>query len=183
MEQESGNDFLSWFGGDRKRLEDFRRRLVYWFGKQGCRSREDCEDNTQKTLLRAIEKLARNPEIRELVPEQYIIGVAQYILKEYWKEDRKRKQSLENGDTDDKTTGPDDIVAKLGHECLAKCLQNLKPAERELVELYALSNSHYTEELTQKLGCSANALRLRIHRTIQEKLAPCVENCLNGRKN
>lgn len=180
MEQKLGNDLLSWFGGDRKRLEEFRGRLIYWFEKQGCRSREDCEDNTQETFERTIEILARKPEISTIPPEQYITGVAKNILRESRKPIQFPTEPLDPETTCD--PDPVDVLEELEREreqkCLGKCLQNLEPAEHELVGLYALSNSHYTEELTQKFGGTSNAIRIRIYRIIREKLRPCVEGCI-----
>jgi len=181
MQQIVQNDLLSWFDSDRKRLEEFRRRLVYWFGKQGVRTREECEDLAQKAFLRVMEKLDREPEISAIAPEQYISGVAKNVLKE------SRKRMKLPTTTPDPETIPDPdtdgVLEKLERErerkCLEKCLQNLKPDERELVELYAQSDSHYTAALSKKFGGTANALRIRIFRTIREKLRPCVENCLN----
>ncbi|MDZ7292989.1 MAG: hypothetical protein ONB44_17670 [candidate division KSB1 bacterium] len=190
MEQRNQPDLLSWFDGDQKRLEDFRRRLVYWFGKQGCRTREECEDCAQKTLLRAMEILAKKPDIQKIVPEQYIPGVAKYILKERPPSAYKVKsleaepisEVLPDGDS---TQIEDAILDRLEMEqqlkCLEKCMQQLQPEERELVELYAQSDKHYSKNLVEKYGGSRNALRLRIFHTVRGKLSPCVQACLNSR--
>jgi len=192
MQQIIQNDLLGWFDRDSKRLENFRCRLVYWFGKQGCRAREECEDYAQKTFLRAMEILARKPDIQKIVPEQYIPGVAKYILKEErpfahaasGREEEPNSEAIPDPDSaqiEDAILESFESARRL--QCLKKCLQALKPEERELVEMYAQDNKHYSKNLVEKFGGSRNALRLRIFHALRGKLAPCVEACVNGPQN
>jgi len=188
MQQIMQNDLLTWFDGDSRRLEDFRRRLVFWFGKQGCRAREECEDQAQKTFLRAMQILARKPEICQIAPEQYITGVAKYILRE--NPVPKLIARLPDDDESiaeamiDAVSGEaeDAILDKLEMEqrlkCLKSCMQKLAPEERELVELYSQSDKHYSKNLIEKFGGTRNALRLRIFHAMRGKLAPCMEACV-----
>ncbi len=186
------NDLLSWFGSDKKlaeaRLESFRRRLVHWFGKKGCKTHEDCEDNTTDTFIRTSKILAEKPEVLEITPEKFINGVAKKVLQEYWKKISKAPKRLpdspiselfpmsESEDTEDAIVEQLELERHL--ECLEKCMQELTPNERAIIEQFSQSDKHYSKKLIKQFGGTPNALRLRIFHTIRNKLRPCVINCL-----
>jgi DNA-directed RNA polymerase specialized sigma24 family protein len=70
-------------------------------------------------------------------------------------------------------------------DCLDRCLQELKPEQRDLiVEYYADDRRQKIErrrELATRLGITMNALGIRAFR-IRDGLMACVESCRQRRR-
>lgn len=155
------------------KYETIRRRLIYLFTLRGC---IDAEALADETLDRAARKASEVAETYSGDPTRYIYAVARHVLRE----SRKRAPAREPMLPELTTVGSAD-EKELPHGCLEKCLEQLKPSDRELILQYYRAGKEGAEsnrqELSQSLGISPNALRIRVHRlslVIQE----CVKSCL-----
>ena len=65
--------------------------------------------------------------------------------------------------------------------CLEKCLQELSPQDRQLIEDYyrgeTVSRIENRKQLAARMGISISVLRIRAHR-IRQKANACIQDCL-----
>ncbi|MGH9762472.1 MAG: hypothetical protein ACREDR_36520 [Blastocatellia bacterium] len=168
------------------KYEEVRRRLAYYFRKHGCLTPEDQAD---KTITRASDKLARGEEVKDIRP--YLYGVAFYILKEYWDTAGRESEDIDGLPAsrepvdDPRATERErnaDRTEQLKTECMRQCLNSLPDDDRTLVTEYSENRDKgaFREQLASSRGMALSALRVRIHR-IREKLKKCVDDCLGNR--
>jgi DNA-directed RNA polymerase specialized sigma24 family protein len=168
-----------------ERYLEMRRRLVAYFDR---RNRANGDELADETLNRIGRTLEQSGEIAIRPPARYCYVVARFVLLEDFRRERKQVPLDEPRiDTASKArtislVGPDSStnIRELRLECLDHCLEQLKPAQRELVvEYYRDVRREKIErrrEMASRLGISMNALGIRVCR-IRDTLMTCVETC------
>ena len=167
---------------------DMRRRLVGYFDRRNRRSADELADETLNRIARTLEQgdvIATRP------PARYCYVVARFVLLEDFRRDRS-DVPFEEGRTPEasqtvnpRAVEPDASTAVHEHrlDCLDRCLDDLKPVQRELIVGYyrdaAREKIERRRELAAGLGISMNALGIRASR-IRQGLMGCVEGCRTG---
>jgi len=169
---------------------EMRRRLVSYFDRRNRPAPDELADETLNRVARTLEETGT---IGIRPPARYCYVVARFVLLE---DLRRREHSHSrlgdspgqatgsvSGPVSDITTEEPDEGAGLREqrlECLERCLQNLKPEQRELIiEYYRDTRREKIErrrELAARLGISMNALAVRACR-IRDILEACVATC------
>jgi RNA polymerase sigma factor (sigma-70 family) len=175
LTQESFDELLSWLDANAKVAEQkyltlhrgLTKVLRYW----GCLEAEDMADETINRVARKVRVLKEEYKGN---PERYFYGVAKRVCQEH---QRKAKQStpLTNALQQIQSSEPAD---ELPYECLEKCLQKLKPQQREIVGRYYRNHApDEREKLAKHLGTVVNTLRVRVFRIVND-LRKCVDKCM-----
>jgi DNA-directed RNA polymerase specialized sigma24 family protein len=178
LSQDNFNGLLDWLHSDRDRAgkiyEDIRQKLVKIFVYRGCPVAEDLADETINRVAKKV------PEIRGTYvgdPASYFHGVARYVYLEYSKKHQEPLPPVLSNELVDPS------VSELEYNCLERCLSRLTPDNRELVLQYFQEEKRakidHRKELTQRLGITLNALRIRAHR-VCASLKKCMQQCLNA---
>jgi DNA-directed RNA polymerase specialized sigma24 family protein len=173
LTQEKFDGLLEWLDTDRDRAGDkyeyIRRRLIKIFT---CRGRHDAEELADETISRVISKVLILSKEYVGDPALYFYGVAQKV---YLEAVRKHPPAL----ISPPALQTEDIEEE--YECLERCMEQLTPANRELVLEYYQSDKKAKIEnrkrLAQRMGIAQNALRIRAYR-IRAELQQCVLACL-----
>jgi DNA-directed RNA polymerase specialized sigma24 family protein len=189
------NRLLQWLDdGDDSQGETYlemRRRLVSYFDRRNRPAPDELADETLNRVARTLEEAGT---IGIKPPARYCYVVARFVLLEDLR--RREHSHTRLGDppgqastspTPDITTEEPDEASGLREqrlECLERCLQNLKPEQRELIiEYYRDTRREKIErrrELAARLGISMNALAVRACR-IRDILESCVATCCRER--
>ena len=162
-----------------ERYLEMRRRLVSYFDRRNRPSSDELADETLNRIARTLNDVG---VIETKPPARYCYVVARFVLLEDLRRERRHVPL-------DETRVPDvprpfgraepDVERERRLECLDRCLEGLKPEQRELiVEYYAESRQKKIErrrELAKRLGITMNALAIRAWR-IREGLMKCVES-------
>jgi DNA-directed RNA polymerase specialized sigma24 family protein len=170
-----------------ERYLEMRRRLVAYFDR---RDRTAADELADETLNRVGRTLEQTGEIAIRPPARYCYVVARFVLLEDFRRERKHVP-LDEPRIDELSrarsislvpdSGAFNREQRLG--CLDRCLEELKPSQRELVvEYYRDARREKIErrrELANRLGISMNALGIRVFR-IRDALMTCVETCRKG---
>jgi DNA-directed RNA polymerase specialized sigma24 family protein len=165
-----------------ERYVEMRRRLVSYFDR---RSRPSADELADETLNRVARTLDEAGVIETKPPARYCYVVAKFVLLEDLRRERRHVPLDETRVPDGpRTVGrnePDERAAREHRlDCLDRCLETLKPEQRELiVEYYAEARQKKIErrrELARRLGITMNALAIRAWR-IREGLMACVQTC------
>jgi RNA polymerase sigma factor (sigma-70 family) len=183
MTKEQFEALLGWLDPDRERAgeryENIRQGLIKVFTWGLC---GDAEGMTDETISRVARKVIELRETYKGDPALYFYGVAKRLTLE-----RRRAAGSEvpleharnvaaapaepEGDEDDEHV----------YECLRRCMQQLTPANRQLVAAYYLHEKQdkidSRRELARSLGIEPNTLRVRVHR-IRAALEECIERCI-----
>lgn len=171
-----------------ERYLEMRRRLVSYFDR---RNRPAAEELADETLNRIGRTLEQTGAIATKPPARYCYFVAKFVLLEDIRRER-RHVPLDEGryadvPRENARVAPDEnaLLREQRLDCLDRCLQQLKPEQRELiVEYYADVRRQKIDrrrELAARLGISMNALGIRAFR-IRDSLMACVEGCRQGRR-
>jgi DNA-directed RNA polymerase specialized sigma24 family protein len=171
-----------------ERYLEMRRRLVSYFDR---RNRPTAEELADETLNRVARTLAQTGAIATKPPARYCYVVAKFVLLEDLRRERRHVPLDETWHVDSAKpaarVGPDSgvMLKEQRLDCLDRCLQELKPEQRELiVEYYADDRRQKIErrrELATRLGITMNALGIRAFR-IRDGLMACVESCRQRRR-
>jgi hypothetical protein len=170
--QEAFDKLLAWLDSNRDQAaEKYGRiylRLVRIFAAKGCVDAEDLSDQTVNVVATKADWLIEN-YVGD--PALYFYGVANRI----WLEQRSRKDPVA-------PPVPDKTELERRCHCLQRCLDTqMSPDERELLLRYHEGEGRERIEnrkrLTEELGITVNALRIRICH-LQARLRPCIEECL-----
>ena len=164
---------------------EMRRRLVAYFDR---RNRTFPDELADETLNRIAKTLAQTGSIAVTPPARYCYVVARFVLLE----DIRRKPRwlpVEVVRTEPTTYGPasvdgdDATVREQRLECLDRCLDKLKPEQRELaIEYYRDAKRVRIDRrraLATRLGITMNALGIRASR-LRSSLEVCVDDCCRG---
>ncbi|HXI24477.1 MAG TPA: hypothetical protein VNG71_11490 [Pyrinomonadaceae bacterium] len=174
---------LAWLDADRGRAADkyevIRCGLIELFDGRGCADSENLADKTINTVARRVEEI--QPSFKG-DPAPYFYGVAKRLLHEYYRDIKTvpletSYASSEVGDFE---------VREQRFECLESCLEQLSPADRETIITYYLEAKRaridLRQGLTERLGVTSNALRVRAHR-IRKNLEKCIILCLQQKES
>jgi DNA-directed RNA polymerase specialized sigma24 family protein len=169
---------------------EMRRRLVAYFDR---RNRTAADELADETLNRVAKTLEAEGEIVARPPARYCYAVARFVLLEDFRRDRKhvaldpqrgadpsRSSSLSLVSSDSGA-----VLQEQRLESLDRCLEALRPEQRELViEYYRDAHRERIERrrrLADRLGISMNALGIRACR-IRDQLMTCMEASRAGRR-
>jgi RNA polymerase sigma factor (sigma-70 family) len=174
---------LAWLDADRGRAaekyEVIRRGLIELFEGRGCTDSENLADRTINTVARRVEEI--QPSFLG-EPAPYFFGVAKRLLHEYYRNIKivPLEASLASPE------GEDFEVREKRFECLESCLEQLSPTDRETIITYYLevkrARIDLRQGLTERLGVTSNALRVRAHR-IRKNLEKCIILCLEYKES
>jgi DNA-directed RNA polymerase specialized sigma24 family protein len=172
--------FLARLDPDREkaaeRYEQMRQRLVTFFGVREVGAPEDEADVTLDRVCRRIDQGERIEDVAA-----YVLGVARLVELESRRRSRQERHLswlLRGVPPADAAPAPasEDALA-----CVETCLEDLPPADRDLLLMYYREDKRDMIEnrrrLAEALGLSPGALRLRVFR-IRCRLEPCVRECL-----
>lgn len=165
---------------------EMRRRLVMYFDRRNRLSADELADETLNRIGRTLE----NTTITIRPPARYCYVVAKFVLLEDFRRERQHV-ALDESRSEASAIGArlarvDDGMALTERrlECLDRCLDELKPEQRELVvDYYRDTRRQKIErrrEIAKRLGISMNALGIRACR-IRSQLETCVETCRKER--
>ena len=179
LAREALDGFLNSLGPDRDAAGTqylaIHKNLVRFFEWRGCPFPEDHAD---EAITRVAKRIAGGEEIRD--PASYVIGVARFLLLEIYKEQEKERRIAAAQPDVQPDSGESDQVEQRA-ECLRRCLDQLSPANRELILQYyegeRSQKINNRKQLTEKLKLSVNTLRMRALR-IRGSLQECMEGCV-----
>jgi RNA polymerase sigma factor (sigma-70 family) len=173
--------FLSWLSSDRdeaeKKFKALRHRLVVLLELRGCTPAEDLADEAILRFIRRLPAMLDTFKTEDPIP--YLLTTARNLHLDYL-----QQQPLPLPDDMAEWPQPDDdpgAEEEQHHKCLDKCLEGLRREERESVLAYYQwehqAKIKTRKALADRMGISANALRIRIYH-IKVALQACIEQCL-----
>jgi DNA-directed RNA polymerase specialized sigma24 family protein len=165
-----------------ERYLEIRRRLVSYFERRGRSAANELTDEAFNRIGRTLEQRG---EIAIVPPARYCYVVARFVLLEDIRRERRHvpldEPRLTATQSDRMRIAESDDTAdanELRLESLDRCLQKLKPEQRDLiVEYYRDTGREKVErrrDLAKRLGISMNALGIRAFR-IRDALMECVK--------
>jgi DNA-directed RNA polymerase specialized sigma24 family protein len=168
-----------------ERYLEMRRRLVAYFDRRNRPSPDELADETLNRVARTLEE---SGGIGITPPARYCYVVARFILLEDLRRREHGYVRLDEPRSCEGTLGlsvsdtPDEAAVQRERRfaCLDRCLEKLKPEQRELiVEYYRDARREKIERrraLAARMGISMNALAVRACR-IRDLLEACVGSC------
>lgn len=155
-----------------KIYEDIRRKLIQFFICRGCTEADTQADLTidrvNRLILREGFKLTGEPIL-------LFYGVARNILHEWQRQSARPLPQLAAFQQTEESSQQ--------YDCLESCLEELMPAQKDLILSYYQYESGKKiasrEKLAKQSGMAVNALRIRVHR-IRGVLRPCIERCIQA---
>ncbi|MBL8215524.1 MAG: sigma-70 family RNA polymerase sigma factor [Bryobacterales bacterium] len=162
--------------------ESLRQRLLRYFGWERSLHPEELADDVLDRIAR---KLQDGETIRDL--PSYAIGVARLVASEERTRNARRNVLLAEAA---RTHPSRDLAhpANSGEEpdpCFARCLGELPPESRHLLERYYSGDGNLRirnrKKLAETLGLELNALRNRALR-LRERLEQCIDRCRKREK-
>jgi RNA polymerase sigma factor (sigma-70 family) len=180
LTEQAFGKFLAWLHPDREeageKYEEIRRHLIIILTCRGCAEAEELADETINRVIRRSQEMA-DTYIGD--PAPYFITVAHNVFREYL---AKRRPTAELPQDLPQPPRPDADEGR-EYDCLEQCVQELRPANRDLVLQYYQDNKQakidHRKRLADEMGIGINALRIRAHR-IRITLQQCVDNCLTN---
>jgi DNA-directed RNA polymerase specialized sigma24 family protein len=168
-----------------ERYLEMRRRLVAYFDR---RNRPHADDLADETLNRIGRTLEDQGVIKTRPPARYCYVVARFVLLEDFRRQRRHVRLYDSAGLD--PSGPRAGDCRDGaalHEhrlnCLDRCLDQLRPDQRELVVDYyrdvRRQKIDRRRQLAARLGITMNALGIRVCR-LRDALMECMERCGGG---
>ena len=170
IDQTAFDLLLFWLNPDREKAaqkyESVRRRLIELFASRGF---PDAERLADDTIDRVITKVPQISQGWIGDPLHYCLAVAKMII-------------LENT-----RPAPAPLVAPLpadplelerADRCLDHCLELVSQDERTLILEYVDGKKKERHDQAERLGISANALRIRVYQ-IKKTITPCLSECLS----
>jgi DNA-directed RNA polymerase specialized sigma24 family protein len=165
---------------------EMRRRLSSYFDRRNRLAPDELADETLNRIARTLEDAG---VITIRPPARYCYVVARFVLLEDIRQREQTPVPLDEPRSADALTGlgvrltdSQEIIALRDQrlDCLERCLQRLKPPQRDLiVEYYRDSRRQKIERrrsLAKRLGITMNALGIRACR-IRDTLEACVRAC------
>jgi DNA-directed RNA polymerase specialized sigma24 family protein len=163
-----------------------RRRLVSYFDR---RNRPFPDELADETLNRIARTLGESGSIAVRPPARYCYVIARFVLLEdlrrgprYLPVEAVRAESCAGGAAG--IEGEQASIREQRLECLDRCLDKLKPEQRDLaVEYYRDAKRLRIDRrrsLASRLGITMNALGIRASR-IRGSLESCVDDCCRSR--
>jgi DNA-directed RNA polymerase specialized sigma24 family protein len=166
---------------------EMRRRLVAYFDR---RNRPFPDDLADETLNRISKTLEQSGSIGIRPPARYCYVVARFVLLEDVRRSRRHipmdesRDSLHLGPRALGITDERESLQEQRLECLDRCLNQLKPDQRDLaIEYYRDAKRERIDRrraLAERLRITMNALGVRACR-IRSTLEVCVDACCKNR--
>ena len=164
---------------------EIRRRLVAYFDR---RNRPGADELADETLNRVSRTLEESGSIATTPPLRYCYVVARFVLLEDIRRGRRfiPVDEARTGTASEPLRSFDDAasVHEQRLDCLDRCLQKLKPEQRELaIEYYRDARGQRIERrrnLATRLGITMNALGIRASR-IRSAIEACMDGCGRNR--
>ena len=169
---------------------EMRRRLVTYFDR---RNRSDADELADETFNRIARTLEQTGFIATTPPARYCYVVARFVFLENHRRDRRFvpfNEPRDSGGSEPRRVGlvePDDgpAIQTQRLDCLDRCLEELRPEQRDLaIEYYRDVRRQRIErrrDLARRLGITMNALAVRACR-LRDALMTCVEGCGRERR-
>lgn len=161
-----------------EKYENFRRKLIKFFGWWGSTAPEELADETFDRVGR---KFAEGETIRDV--SGYLVGVARLIFKEHVKGQVRMRATVEQLPRNS-STSDDPVDGDTKHACYHSCLSKLPVESRDLVlRYYQMQDRNKADEreaLCAEMGIPINLLRVRAFR-IRKKLGECLHACIKNR--
>lgn len=183
LSEEAFARLLALFHPDRdqaaQRYEVVRRKLGQLFRWRGLHEVEALVDATFDRVARRLDEGA---ELWAKDPYSYLHGVALRVAQEQHRKDDREQRALREMARSGEPTGSDGSIDADDRrpECLTRCLGDLDPASRRLVERYHEGSGgpriRARQALAAELGIAVNALRIRAYR-IRAGLLACIAAC------
>jgi RNA polymerase sigma factor (sigma-70 family) len=178
LSQDNFDELLAWLHPNRdqagKIYEDIRQRLIKIFTYRGSAVAEDLADETINRVAKKVRGI-KSTYVGD--PSLYFHGVARYVYLEYVKKTPDPLPPV----LISKPEEPEE--SELEYACLEQCMSHLTPNNRELVMEYfedeKRAKINHRKELTERLGITLNALRIRAHR-VCASLKKCMRECLEA---
>jgi RNA polymerase sigma factor (sigma-70 family) len=175
---------LSWLAKDPdragERYEEIRSLLIKGFQKHGCTNADDLADETINRVAKRLPEIVAT-YVGEPLP--YFYAVAHNIHMEYLR--KPKIAPLPQTDlVDESTPSPLEMLTddEPEYTCLTRCLERLRPQERELILQYYHGERQVKirtrKELAERLGKKVENLRLTAQR-IRKHLKSCIIDCIN----
>jgi DNA-directed RNA polymerase specialized sigma24 family protein len=177
LNEQAWERFLALLDPDRDRAaekyEEIRRIVATFFR---CNGLGEADDLVDETLDRAIR---RSGDVEIQQPRAFVCGIARLVASE------RRKLRFRNvpldGSTPIRQPDPPDpqegLLKERRLECLERCVQSLKPDDRNLIlEFHKYEKTEKIENkrnLAAVLGITVPTLRVRAHR-VRQQLEACV---------
>jgi len=172
LHDESWDELRDWFIAYRQDdavavrplFEALQRRIERALQKKGCR-REDTDDLCQTILLKI--HASREHYQPALPLRGWIVTIVERSLIDFWrKTNRYVTESIEANDLVDEGNDwfgmhPDNL---LNIKDIIRRLETLKPLDRQIVDMFALSGCSI-EEIGRTLKMTPGAVKLRLHRS------------------
>ena len=166
---------------------EMRRRLVAYFDR---RNRPFADDLADETFNRISKTLEQSGSITVKPPARYCYVMARFVLLEDLRRSKKFVQVNEAHDPFPVLPRPFSVaddrasVQEQRLDCLDRCLNTLKPDQRELaIEYYRDAKRARIDRrraLAERLRITMNALGVRACR-IRNALETCVDACCKNR--
>lgn len=175
----TGEEFdrlLMWLHPERdeaaKKYETIRLRVRKTIGARGCPAAAEIFD---ETVYRIAHKLPDLIVDYEGDPALYFYGVANLVYLEYV------RAQVETEEITQSIPAPKTVNIEPEYECLEECLNQLSPADKELLLRFYRNNKRAKiddhKALAKELDLTDNALRLRVFR-LRQRLEICINKCL-----
>jgi DNA-directed RNA polymerase specialized sigma24 family protein len=170
------SNLLSWLNPDRdqagNKYELIRRGLVKIFTRRGCFEAEELADETINRVAVKAESLRREYTGE---PAHYFFGVAKKVCLEY----QRKSPSFVSLNLHSLELHMADPSEELKFACLDHCMQQLSPAEREIVWHYYQVGvkAKQRDVLAKRLSLKLSTLRVKVFRLVS-KLEKCVTGCM-----
>jgi DNA-directed RNA polymerase specialized sigma24 family protein len=142
------------------KYEELFHKLVRYFEWRRCRPPHP-EDLAQETLRRGFTKMAGGADIYAEHPGGYFFGIAQNVLLEHWKRERRTSVPVD----DSGLTAHDDIRDVDTRLYLDQCLAALNLSDRNLLISYFTGDR---KRLSGDLQVSPGGLRVRVYRVLEK---------------
>jgi RNA polymerase sigma factor (sigma-70 family) len=179
---------LTWLNPNReeawKKYRTIHEALIKIFTWRGCRNAEDL---AHEVINRVEQKMPDLITTYNGDPARYFYGVAQNVVHEYRREERRFSEFKEdNASTARAPLISDDEQYESGErqQCLRYCLDQLSERDREIVlEYYQYDQKTKLADrkrLANELGLTMNAMWIRVSR-IRSFLAACIRERLNNK--
>jgi DNA-directed RNA polymerase specialized sigma24 family protein len=155
-----------------------RQRLSTFFGVRGC----PVDELVGETMFRLTVRAAQGTVIDDVF--KYALGIARYVYADWVAGKTSEDRLLQPLDTSVEAELPDTVGGAMtsAAECLQRCLADLGPEQRELLETFYLDDEQEVARLMERLGTSRNALRLRVFR-VKQRLRACLRRCAAAKRH
>lgn len=154
---------------ERAIFERHAERILQFFVNK-VRAPSDASDLAQETFTRFFER-ARRGDVRN--ERAFLFGVANLVLKEYWKAKARRPEPLEPGDQSviemgaGQTTLSTRLARREGHAQVLDAMRTLRLDYQNVLELYFWHELKY-EEIAEVLGQNASTIGVWLRRAKQQ---------------